>query len=326
MGRRKPAFEKKAAASYFQPNVMENRDYMRSESSPGMPFRFRWSASVTLLVVLVVVYALQCINEVYLHSPAEYWLALTGAGLKSGHVWQLLTFQFLHGSLWHLIGNLIGLWFFGRFVEQVLGPRRFLVAYFGAGLVGGILQGILMLLFPLHYGLLLFGASAGVAGMFAIFAMLEGQSEVQLYFILPIRAMNLLLIFGGISLFFTLVPSARDRTAHAAHLGGLLAGIAWVKLGWHRDYVTLPWEGWLARLRHPLRTRQRKRELVRAASVRERPWRNSAADATPELPPDEFISREVDPILDKISQHGIHSLTAHERQILEAARKKMERR
>ncbi len=305
---------------------MENRDYMRSEPSPGMPLRFRWSASVILMVGLVVVYALQCINEVYLRSPAESWLALTSEGLKSGQIWQLLTFQFLHGSLWHLLGNLIGLWFFGQYVEQVLGPGRFLVAYFGAGIVGGILQGILMLLFPSHYGLLLFGASAGVAGMFAIFARLEGQSEVRLYFILPIRAMTLLLIFGGISLFFTLVPSARDRTAHAAHLGGLLAGIAWVRLGWHRDYIPLPWEGWLSRLRHPLRSRQRKRELVRAASVPGKSWRSNADDAMPELPAADFISQEVDPILDKISQHGIHSLTERERKILEAARQKMTRR
>jgi membrane associated rhomboid family serine protease len=253
---------------------------------------------------------------------------LTVPGLKSGYVWQLLTFQFLHGSLLHLIGNLIGLFFFGRFVEQALGTHRFLVAYFGAGIVGGILQGLLMLAFPHHFGMAVYGASAGVSGMFAIFALLERNSEIRLWFVLPVRAMALLVVFFCISLFFTLVPSPRDYTAHAAHLGGLLAGIAWVKLGWHRDFVTLPWEGIFSRLgrwRSP-GPRQRKRELVRAATVRERPWRSKSTEPETELPPEEFISKEVDPILDKISAHGIQSLTERERKILETARKKMGKR
>ncbi|MSU60108.1 MAG: rhomboid family intramembrane serine protease, partial [Pedosphaera sp.] len=79
------------------------------------------------MIVLVVAFAFQCINDVYLRSVVEDRLALTPLALAKGHVWQLLTFQFLHVSLWHLIGNLVGLWFFGRFVEQVLGVSRFLV-------------------------------------------------------------------------------------------------------------------------------------------------------------------------------------------------------
>jgi membrane associated rhomboid family serine protease len=308
--------------------MLGDRDYMRDEPSPARPLRFRWSASVTLMGVLIGCFALQCFNDVYVRTPAERWLALTRGGLASGHFWQLLTFQFLHGGLWHLAGNLIGLWFFGRFVEQVVGWRRFLVVYFGAGVAGGILQGVLMLLLPSHYGAVLFGASAGVAGVFAVFALLERDSEVRLYFILPIRAMTLLLIFGGIALFFTLVPSPRDCTAHAAHLGGLLAGAAWVKLGWHRDSVTLPWERGRARERRwgPLGAWQRKRELVRAAAVRRSPWQRAGNEPPADLSAEEFISKEVDPILDKISAQGIQSLTERERHILEAARKKMERR
>lgn len=304
--------------------MLENRDYMR-EPDPGSPFRFRWTASTVLMVSLVLIYALQCINGVYLHTPAELWLGLTAAGLKSGYLWQLLTFQFLHGGLFHLLCNLLGLFYFGRFAENVLGTRRFLAAYFGAGMIGGLLQGSLMLAFPAHFGGILFGASAGISGMFALFAMLERDSTVQMYFVLPIRAMTLLLVMGGISLFFVLVPSPRDGTAHAAHLGGMLAGIAWVKLGWHRDFVTLPWEGIFSRWRRwrPLESRQRKQELVRAAKVRAESWKRSSPESAAEVPPEEFISKEVDPILDKISQHGIHSLTERERKVLEAARKKM---
>lgn len=308
--------------------MLENRDYMRDEPGSDPRFRFHWSASVVLMVVLVVIYALQCINDVYLHSRAESWLALTREGLFSGYAWQLITFQFLHGSGWHLAGNLLGLFYFGRFVEHVLGVRRFLIAYFAAGVAGGILQGALMLVFPMHFGSELYGASAGVSGMFALFAMLERDAEVRLYFVLPIRALTLLMAYAAIALFFTLVPSPRDLTAHAAHLGGILVGLAWVKLGWHHLYVPLPWEGWFSRWRRwqPLGGRHRKRELVRAASVRGRAWRSAKPEEAAELPPEEFISKEVDPILDKISAHGVQSLTEQERKILEAARKKMGKR
>jgi len=301
---------------------LADRHYMREGPRHG-PL----SMTMTLLIVLVVTYALQCINDVYLHTRAEYWLALTTDGLKSGYLWQLVTFQFLHGSILHIIFNLIGLYYFGRFAENVLGRHRFLIAYFGAGAVGGLLQGTLMLLFPQHFGSALYGASAGVSGMFAIFAMLEGESEVRWNFVLPIRAKTLLLIYGAVELFFTLVPANRDGTAHAAHLGGLLAGIAWVKLGWHRDFVRLPWEDLFVRWRtgRMPQARQHKQELVRASIIkgsrRQRPRENEES-----LPPAEFISKEVDPILDKISAHGIQSLTERERQILESARARMAKR
>jgi membrane associated rhomboid family serine protease len=259
----------------------------------------------------------------------EGWLALTPFALARAYVWQLLTFQFLHVDLWHLLGNLLGLWFFGRFVENVLGTKRFLFAYLGSGVIGGLLQCSLMLIFPNHFLPFVFGASAGVMGIFAIFCRLEAQSVIRWNFILPIRADVLLWITAGVSLFFTLVPSQRGGIyAHAAHLGGILAGMAWVKLGWHRDFATLPWEGLLVRWRRwrPLEGRQRKRQLVRAAKVRTDLWKRETPDASVELPPEEFMSQEVDPILDKMLAHGAQSLTPRELKILEAASKKLEKR
>lgn len=309
--------------------MLENRDYMRENPGGGM-IRFPASASVALMVVLAVAFGLQCVNDVYGQSLVEHRLALTPEALTHGYVWQFLTFQFFHVSLWHLLGNLMGLWYFGRFVENVLGWRRFLVAYFGAGMLGGLLQCVLMVLFPQHFGTFVFGASAGVMGIFAIFARLEAHSIVRLNFILPIRTDVLLWITAAISLFFTLVPSQRGGSAaHAAHLGGLLAGLAWVKFGWHQDFKTLPWEDLWARLRfwQPSRARRRKTELVRAATAaRGRSWQASPVQTEIETAPEEFISQQVDPILDKISAHGIQSLTDKERKILEAARKKMSRR
>jgi len=138
--------------------------------------------------------------------------------------------------------------------------------------------------------------------------------------------MTLLWASGIVSLFFTLVPTPREMgVAHAAHLGGILAGVAWVKLGWHRDYVRLPWEGIFIRWRQR-RARsnaQRTPVLASAGSNKKSRWPRVGSDNLADLPSGEFISREVDPILDKISAQGIQSLTDRERRILEAARAKM---
>jgi membrane associated rhomboid family serine protease len=306
--------------------MLENRDYMRAGPDGGMPLGFRWTASTVLMVVLVVAFAVQCINDVYIHSPAELSLGLTSKVFTAGYVWQLLTFQFLHVNLWHLFCNLLGLWFFGRFVENVLGRSRFLIAYFSSGVVGGLLNGMLMALFPAHFGDVVFGASAGVSGMFAIFARLESESEVRWNFILPVRAHTLLIVYAGIAAFFTVVPTPREGVAHAAHLGGILAGILWVRLGWHHDFIPTPWEALMDRLRKMQHRPPRRRpmELVRSGGKSDATGRR-ATPSPEELPPEEFISKEVDPILDKISAHGIQSLTERERKILDAARKKMQK-
>jgi membrane associated rhomboid family serine protease len=299
--------------------MLEDRDYMR-EQSRGII----WSITTTLTVILVLVYALQCINDVYVHTPVESWLALTPMCFEHGWVWQLITFQFLHFNLWHLAGNLIVFWWVGHFMENVLGKKRFLIALFGCGVIGGILQGLLIVWFPMRFGFMVVGASAGVAGLFAMFALLERDSEVRLYFVLPLRAINLLWAFGIISLFFTLVPTPRELgMAHAAHLGGMLAGIAWVKLGWHRDYVLLPWEDWLGRIQHWNALRRHRIRVVPNRAGKRSDRRSPAGPPDEDLSTDEFVKSEVDPILDKISRHGIQSLTGRERQILEKARARM---
>jgi len=320
-------FENRRARHYVQGVMLENRDYMRAGSEGGMPLGFRWTATTVLMVVLIAAYALQCINDVYIRSPVVFSLGLTKEVFTAGHVWQLFTFQFLHGSLWHLFGNLLGLWFFGRFVENVLGISRFLIAYLGAGVVGGLLNAMLMALFSAHFNAVVFGASAGVFGLFAIFARLESETEVRLYFVLPVRAKTLLIVFAAISAFFTVVPVAGDGVAHAAHLGGILAGLLWVKLGWHHEFIPTPWEALMSRLRklHSRPPRPRRFELVRTAG-RRNPNTRGKPVSPEELPPEDFISKEVDPILDKISAHGMESLTERERQILNAAPRKIEKK
>jgi hypothetical protein len=186
--------------------------------------------------------------------------------------------------------------------------------YFLAGVGGGILQSLVQWLFPGYFGTFAIGASAGVLGMVAAFALMDPEAPVFFSFILPLRAKHVLWIELGLGVFFTLVPDT-SGVGHTAHLGGILTAIAYMR--WDSRRTPLRW--------NPLQGRRRKRQLVQAAAQITR-WRGRRDDASPELPPEEFISKEVDPILDKISAHGIHSLSPRERQILEAARSKMAKR
>jgi membrane associated rhomboid family serine protease len=301
--------------------MLADRDYMREPSG-----RTPQPATVKLMIVLVVVFALQCINDVYLKTMAEGWLALTPASITHGYVWQFFTFQFLHADMWHIVFNLMAMWFFCRDVEYWLGTKRFLIAYFGFGAIGGVLQAILMMSFPEHYGLWTVGASAGVSGIFAIYALLQGEQEVRFNFILPIKAKTLLWIFLGVDGFFTLVPTHRTGgVAHAAHLGGMLAAIAFVRMGWHQDFRKLPWEEAMDSVREKFRAKPSRSKIVRAP-IKKRPHPVAVSSSKVPSEDGDFISKDVDPILDKIHAKGIQSLTDEERKILEAARSKMAKR
>lgn len=279
---------------------------------------WRFSATVTLVFVLVLAFILQ--HVVPDDKQAQY-LALSLDGLKRGYVWQLLSFQFMHAGLFHLVMNGFTLWMFGREVEEVLGKARFLTLYFLSGAIGGLLQVLLALISDRLFGGSVVGASAGIFGVVAAFAMIAPQRELTMlaFFIIPIniKAQVLLWIESGVALLGMFLPNqVGPHIAHAAHLGGILTGVAFMKIS-----LTAQESDW-----NPFQSKRRKRELIRAVSIKIPKWPHGPAESPGDVSQEEFISREVDPILDKISQHGIQSLTERERKILEAARNKMAKR
>lgn len=312
--------------------MLEDRDYMR-ESSAGSWWE-RLPAALWLVIVNVVFYAAQLTLPILTGSAGlpgirlEHYLALRPDELIHGHVWQLITFQFLHGGLLHLVINCAMLYIFGRPVETAIGRAGFLKLYFSCGVVGGLLQVLVSFAFPAHFGFRegwgwppVVGASAGVFGLIAAFATLYRDQPITmlLAFILPVsmKAKYLLLVEVILSVLGLL--DAGSHVAHAAHLGGMIMGIFYVKQVVHWQ---LQWPG---ALRRPVR-RVPPRELVNVATARSQRWQKPRPEPSEPASTEEFLSREVDPILDKISAHGIHSLTERERKILEAARKRMDKR
>ncbi|MBI3880193.1 MAG: rhomboid family intramembrane serine protease [Verrucomicrobia bacterium] len=273
-----------------------------------------------LIVALIAAFVVQSLVLFYGRFDSYDFFGLTVSGLRAGRIWQLLTFQFMHSAPWpwHVLLNCLGLFFFGRAVEETLGSRRFLILYFTSGVVGGVVQVLATVILPNHPDAAVVGASAGVCGMLAIFCSLHPMQEVTTwiyFFPVNIRARYMLWFFGGLSLFGTLVPF--DHIAHGAHLGGILLGVAYVKWIHGADQFSgMP--AWLS-------NRQRaddRQGMRRKRSI----FTRKPAIAPEEIPSDEFISKEVDPILDKIAAHGMQSLTDREKKILESARAKMAKR
>ena len=110
------------------------------------PFRINWSATLVLLVINVVVFLLQLVVGRFSHFPIDDYFALSVEGLRHGFVWQLLTYQFMHGGWIHLLLNCWAIYVFGQEVELTLGRKSFLTLYFSSGIAGGLLQTLAALL------------------------------------------------------------------------------------------------------------------------------------------------------------------------------------
>ena len=314
----KPTLKNRHSAARFQHDMLEDRYYMRRPE-----FDTRRSATLALLVANVVAFVVECLNYGYppLFHRGDYF-ALSWEGLRHGYVWQLFTFQFLHGNLLHLLFNGLAIFTIGREMEAALGVKRYLTLYFASGVVGGLFQALgggLAEAYGRSAWALRFtgptvGASAGAFGLVAAFALLFPERQILLYFF-PVRAKFLLAFEAAFALINICFPGS--NIADAAHLGGMLTGIVFIRYAIH-------WEWHWPRLRR--NGRQTPRRLVKVPSGNSAQWRRARSDDGGEMPAEEFLSKEVDPILDKISAHGIQSLTDRERRILEAARQKMSRR
>ncbi len=297
--------------------MLEDRSYMK-QWQPESPWA---TAAVRIMVVNCVVFLITAIAE---HSSPkaalfiDHYLALSLAGLGHGFVWQLVTFQFLHAGLFHILGNMLAVFFFGRDLERVMGQKSFLTLYFGSGIAGGLLWCLIESLTGMGRasgGVV--GASAGAFGLIAAYALINPERSITLllFFILPVtfRAKVLLWVCLAIAVLGTV--SATDNVAHAAHLGGLLFGVFFVRSLWRSD---IDWSRF-----NPLK-RVSKSRPTRApiATVK------TASKPVPKqkLSEADFMALEIDPILDKISAHGIQSLTERERKILDAARSRMAKR
>lgn len=273
------------------------------------------SVTVTLLLVNVAAFFLQLGIDQFSSVRIDDYFALSLEGLKHGFIWQLLTYQFMHAGVIHLFFNCWAIYVFGHDVEEALGRKSFLALYLSSGVIGGLVQVLAGLFMGGLFAAPVVGASAAAFGLCAAFAMLFPDRIILLFFVIPLRAKYLLIGAGLLALLGVMRPGG--GVAHAAHLGGMLAGVGFIRYASHWDWH------WPQLRRSP---RQPARRLVKVTSITGGLWGKNKSAPEEELAPEEFLSKEVDPILDKISAQGIQSLTERERRILEAARQRMAKR
>jgi len=299
--------------------MLDDREYMRQPVYRDRLQMPRVSFTIVLLIVNAIVFLIECAVYGYpLRFPVDSYFALSLGGLEHGCVWQLLTYQFMHAGVLHILVNGWAIYFFGHALEEALGGRKFLALFLASGVVGGLLQCLAALLSPQYFDGPVVGASAGAFGLVAAFAVLFPERELTLllFFIVPIRLSARMLLFFSVVLAGIGMVFPANHIANAAHLGGMLAGVVFI-----RQFVQGRW--WSGR--SPAR-RSAPRELVNVRRAKSGAWHPSAGSVDEEDSHENFVKSEVDPILDKISAHGIQSLTAREREILEKARTKMTKR
>ena len=252
------------------------------------------------------------------------------------HLYQLLTYQFLHGSLWHLFANMFALWMFGRIIENVWGEKKFLLYYLTCGIGAGLVQegaqlanfyfsgladyslvdigGTTMAVADFVNTWTTIGASGAVYAILLAFGMLFPNERLFIIpFPFPIKAKWLVVGYIAIELFSALGTSG-DGVAHTAHLGGMLFGWLLIRYwnrhpdSWNRQGGQPFFDQLRANFERHRRQRQQPDMKVERGGSKESDWEYNARKKARQ--------DEVDRILDKIRKSGYDSLTKEEKQTL----------
>jgi membrane associated rhomboid family serine protease len=317
-----------------------DRDYMRDEApSFGDHLRqvsaFHWFfwANIIVYVFQWVLFSDFCLTH---EISTNQYLPAGGVSIDSltqGHVWTPFTYMFVHGSIGHIILNSMMLWFAGKRVQDLYGPRHFVIIYVASGIIGAALQIVLSAYVLNEPSISLIGASASIMGLLLAYAIAMPDEEVTLLlaFIIPVRfrlwglAKFLLItniVFAALAAFDKLPNwlSGGGHVAYLAHIGGALAGWYYARIlgygGLQPVFGAFPSPPKARRRPAMARVSRPVVEIDMDAVRRKNPRNDPVVD---------LIRDEVDPILDKISTHGLNSLTDDERRTLDRASRQIAR-
>jgi membrane associated rhomboid family serine protease len=173
------------------------------------------------------------------------WLALSPYNVFHNlRIWQLATYLFLHGGIWHLLVNMFTLWMFGITLEKDWGTRRFLKYYFICGIGAGLCDVTVNALLG-HWGSSTIGASGAIYGLLLAFGVLYPDTTILFSFLFPIKAKYFVMIYGAIELLSAM--NVNTGVSNIAHLGGMAFGFIYLKMhfptmdleevrGWYRRW------------------------------------------------------------------------------------------
>jgi len=209
------------------------------------------------LLFFVATFSLRNNNIVDLYD----YLAFYFPGSESFKPFQFLTYMFMHADFSHIFFNMFAVWMFGRVLEEVWGPKRFLIFYLVTGIGAIAIQMVVTYIriyqLELHlppdiiekavtegtdllktnqnwigplgklnllYNTPTVGASGAVFGILLAFGMLFPNTMLYVYFAIPIKAKYFVMIYGALEFFLGVANKSGDNVAHFAHLGGMVFG------------------------------------------------------------------------------------------------------
>ena len=285
------------------PMGIADREYQRTESHSGGGFFSNITPVVKWLLILnLAIYFLDLMLE---NKPMRHFGAFAvQSAIFEGRIWEFVTFQFLHGSVGHVLFNCMGIFFFGPFLERWWGSQKFLIFYLLCGVGGAAFFTLLLFLGIVPGDLLspLVGASAGIYGIFIGVAFVAPDLRVALLFPpIELSMRQLAIALLAISVGAIVLKFGGNEGGEAGHLGGAILGLLLMRWPWILGHGERPR---IVLEKAPARTPRAK------AKMRPRSAHLAGQDSA------------VDQILDKISREGFQSLTEAERAILHEASKR----
>ena len=300
-----------------------------------------------LLIINVLVYLLASVVELGGKSLTD-WGALHFFMASDFHVYQFITYQFLHGGFTHLFFNMFALWMFGCVIENVWGPKKFIFYYIFCGIGAGLCQEMVQYISFAADGLTsldpeqilnvngqrlmtvdqimnlssTIGASGAVYGILLAFGMTFPNERIFIFPLpIPIKAKWFVAIYAIIE-FVSAMSSVGDGVAHMAHIGGMLFGFLLI-LYWRKrpnsyfnvDATRQFFDKWsrTSRTSHTSET-----SYTSSNTTYSRPEDDMEYNARKKA-----RQEEIDKILDKIRVSGYDSLSKEEkRRLFEASHEK----
>lgn len=296
-------------------NIVDDikREFAKSENSLVKIILINTAVFLVLLITKIILTLSQA-------APIYTWIINTLGLSASTNVfihkpWTLITYFFTHEDIFHILFNMLFLYWFGKLVDEYLGAKRVVALYLLGGITGGVFFMVIYNLLPYFQPSLngppMLGASAAAFSVAVGASTLLPNYTFNLIFLGPIRIKFIALFYIILSLAQTVGPNAGGNLAH---LGGAFIGYVFIKLLQNGTDLGKPlyavMNAWskLFRKRPSMQVTYREKQVYRSTSV----YSSASSSATIEMP----NQTEIDTILDKISKSGYESLTKEEKQKL----------
>ena len=175
-----------------------------------------------LIILNIIIFIVMLMNSSVNEFILNYFALKPVDVCSKFYIWQCITYSFLHSteSLWHIVFNMIGLWFLGPELESTWGKRQFLQYYFVVAIGSGLITATYM--FNIMPEVKTIGASGAIYGLLVAYAILFPHRYIYLYGLLPLKVRTAAIIFGLIALYYSINMNYSSNISHIAHLSGMI--------------------------------------------------------------------------------------------------------